>query len=245
MAKRLILKYAGECVACGAELDAGAEAIWWSRGRVSCLTCDGRMSEDEYQERRDAKVERFRGYADNARVRSNTALETASQIADMIPAGQPILVGHHSEGHHRRDLARIDRNMRRGIDEHDRAEHWDRRARGAEHDTTIHADDPLAVDKLRDKIAELEAQRERIKTVNRLVRKAAGKDPSREHAAEIIAAHPDLTARERATLLSDLTMYHGIVQVGYPGYVLSNLGANIRRYQQRLKGLERLIATFE
>src|SRR5450759_4941326 len=33
--------------------------------------------------------------------------QRASAMSDMIPFGQPILVGHHSEGRHRRDLAKI------------------------------------------------------------------------------------------------------------------------------------------
>lgn len=42
----------------------------------------------------------------------------ARAIGDHIPFGQPILVGHHSEGRHRRDLARIDSNMRAGVAAH-------------------------------------------------------------------------------------------------------------------------------
>ena len=42
------------------------------------------------------------------------------QSCDMIPMGQPILVGHHSEGRHRRDLDRTERLCRRGMDEAER-----------------------------------------------------------------------------------------------------------------------------
>lgn len=41
---------------------------------------------------------------------------TVDRILDMIPAGQPILVGHHSERRHRRDLERMDRAMGRGVE---------------------------------------------------------------------------------------------------------------------------------
>lgn len=52
-------------------------------------------------------------------------------ILDMIPAGQPILVGHHSERRHRRDLAKVDRAIGASI-EHDRiAEDAARRAQVA------------------------------------------------------------------------------------------------------------------
>lgn len=42
----------------------------------------------------------------------------ARQILDFIPFGQPILVGHHSEGRHRRALDKVDRNIRAEL-EHD------------------------------------------------------------------------------------------------------------------------------
>jgi hypothetical protein len=46
--------------------------------------------------------------------------------------GQPILVGHHSEGRHRRDLERADRLTRRSIEESDQAGELGRRAASAE-----------------------------------------------------------------------------------------------------------------
>jgi len=42
----------------------------------------------------------------------------------MIPMGQPILVGHHSEGRHRRDLKRIDSGMRKAIEESEKADYF-------------------------------------------------------------------------------------------------------------------------
>lgn len=53
-------------------------------------------------------------------------------IMDMIPLGQPILrVGHHSEGRHRRDLARIDSLMGKGVEQGREADEAERRARAA------------------------------------------------------------------------------------------------------------------
>lgn len=49
---------------------------------------------------------------------SQAAHERVDAIAGMIPLGQPILVGHHSEGRHRRNLDRIDRGMRQSIAAH-------------------------------------------------------------------------------------------------------------------------------
>lgn len=235
--KRLTLKYAGECVTCGAELAAGAEAIWWSKGRVSCLTCDGRMTREEYAAQREAKVERYQQYADNAESRSTAAYTAGKQLADMIPLGQPILVGHHSEGRARRDQARIARSMHTSYDEHQRAEHWQQRADAARRDRAIHSDDPDATDKLRAKITELEAQRDRMKAINTALRKAGVKKGQRP-TAEQLAGIEILTDRLREALLT--ADYYSFSPVGFD---LSYLNANIRRYRQRLAELDRIVDT--
>jgi hypothetical protein len=55
----------------------------------------------------------------------------AKGILDVIPPGQPILAGHHSERRHRGDLARVDRAMRRSIDAQADAERHESRAAAA------------------------------------------------------------------------------------------------------------------
>lgn len=60
------------------------------------------------QDALDSKAER-RGTAADA------ALGQAYATADMIPFGQPVIVGHHSEGRHRRDLDRIRRGYDKGF----------------------------------------------------------------------------------------------------------------------------------
>lgn len=77
------------------------------------------------------KAARYEGFAGNAAKRSQSAFGTAREISSWIPMGQPILVGHHSEKRHRRDAARIDNNMRKGVEESRRAEYWQQRANAA------------------------------------------------------------------------------------------------------------------
>lgn len=88
-------------------------------------------AESERYERAEDRAERMSGYADNASARSEAAYARAHQIADGIPFGQPVLVGHHSEGRHRRDLDRIDRGMRASITEDRKAGHFAERAETA------------------------------------------------------------------------------------------------------------------
>jgi hypothetical protein len=85
-------------------------------------------------ERKVDRAERYEGYAENASARSETRLNAAHNIAQAIPPGQPILVGHHSERRHRRDLERIDTNMRKGIEESKKAEYFSHRVGSLERD---------------------------------------------------------------------------------------------------------------
>jgi hypothetical protein len=88
-------------------------------------------AEADRVERAGNRADRFDGYADNAASRSDAAYAGVKRIADGIPMGQPILVGHHSEAGARRDVARMDAGMRRSIDEGDKAAHWASRAKAA------------------------------------------------------------------------------------------------------------------
>jgi hypothetical protein len=49
------------------------------------------------RERREARAARLREWADKREAKSTAAFDAVRQIADNIPMGQPILVGHHSE----------------------------------------------------------------------------------------------------------------------------------------------------
>ncbi len=88
--------------------------------------------EADRAERAEDRAERYSERASNAASRAGALFERSHQMADAIPFGQPILVGHHSEGRDRRYRARIETTARRGIEEHGKAEHWEQRAGAAE-----------------------------------------------------------------------------------------------------------------
>lgn len=75
-------------------------------------------------ERAEARRERYDARAEKAEAAGRARFRAADQIASYIPPGQPILVGHHSERRHRRDVARIDNNMRRGIERMEAAKEY-------------------------------------------------------------------------------------------------------------------------
>ncbi|MFI8769583.1 DUF3560 domain-containing protein [Streptomyces sp. NPDC053792] len=90
-------------------------------------------AEADREARAADRAERFSDRAGRAAGASKVAFAEARRIGSAIPFGQPVLVDHYSAPRHRRDLARIDNNMRKGIEQGNRAEHYAGRADAAAH----------------------------------------------------------------------------------------------------------------
>lgn len=84
-------------------------------------------------ERQEERAERFEEYSDKRGADAERAHEAVASIADNIPLGQPILVGHHSERHARRDAERIENGMRKAVKMWETSKYWTQRAEGAIH----------------------------------------------------------------------------------------------------------------
>lgn len=80
------------------------------------------------QERARAKAERYEGFAHNAHERSAEAYNKAHDAVANIPFGQPILVGHHSEGAHRAAIRRSGQAMDKSVAEMEKAQHYESKA---------------------------------------------------------------------------------------------------------------------
>lgn len=79
-------------------------------------------------DRAEDRAEHHSEAAGRAATRADARWEAARGILGSIPPGQPILVGHHSEGRHRRDLARADGHERASIAEGRKADYHANRA---------------------------------------------------------------------------------------------------------------------
>ena len=200
-----------------------------------------------YRERRENRAARRREWAEKRAAKSEGAFKSASALADNIPLGQPILVGHHSEKRARRDQDRIHNGMRKGIEHNDMAKKHAGAAVEIERqlDNSIYNDDHDRDEKLREKLAGLERQRDRMKVINSWFRRNVKNfgiatlnsykisDTSRladlyEAAKRIL----ELTDSEVKDLLSSLQHSQ---RIGYPSYALTNLSGNISRTRKRLK----------
>jgi phospholipid N-methyltransferase len=109
-------------------------APMWTPAREDLLLelCDEIGDEDtSLADRAESRADRFEDYSSNNAQRANQAHKSVSAICDNIPFGQPILIGHHSERHARKDAERIENGMRKAVKLWDTAEYWKSRAAGA------------------------------------------------------------------------------------------------------------------
>ncbi len=189
-----------------------------------------------YRERRERRAARLRGWAEARDTRSAASFAAVHAIADNIPMGQPILAGHHSERHARRDQDKIHNGMRAAIEHADKAAAMRSRADNIERaaDRAIYSDDPDASERLRERIAELEAERERITTYNKAAR--AAHKAGRPISAEDLAILSPRQAADLATLARVGMMRP---DGAFPAYATTNLGGNIGRLRERLAQLDR------
>lgn len=190
---------------------------------------------NSYEMKQEARRARLEAAAERARARAAAAYKRADlrEEASGIPFGQPILVGHHSEGRHRAAIRRADNAMRRSIAEDKRAGELAARA-DAVGTGGISSDDPDAVAKLREKLAGLENDQKRMKAGNALVRARLRKSkPIGEAEYLERMAALDIPAKAALGLLD--ADFAG--RVGFPSYALSNNNAEIRRVTLRIKAL--------
>lgn len=190
------------------------------------------------RERLERKVERRQEWADKARVRSDAAFDKAKAIADAIPFGQPILVGHHSEGRHRRDKDRIEGGFIKAAQEHNLAKHHESKADGlaAQLDSCIFSDDPDAVEALEAKASAIEAECERMVACNKAFRKLKGA-PGWAMAAGMNAEDAAAAEAERERAMKIVPYQYKAC--AYPAYAISNRRANARRLRERIKDVQR------
>lgn len=128
------------------------------------------------RERKEARLARREEWAEGRDRKAAASFGRASAIADNIPLGQPILVGHHSERRARRDQERIHAGLSAGVESSRMADYHRQVADGIQHqlDTSIFTDDPDAPERLRERIAGLEEDRRRMKEINKQIRRGAG-----------------------------------------------------------------------
>lgn len=182
-----------------------------------------------YEQKQEEKRQRLEARAAAAERESKAAYSKASQMASAIPFGQPILVGHHSEGRDRRFRGRIHDTYGKAFAAMDKAEHYRGKAESVG-GGGISSDDPDAITKLRAELQQLTNAHHLMKAANKAIREQRGAD---EQVAALVAlGFGDAMARE--AIKPDF-----MGRTGFPSYALSNSSANMRRITARIEDLEK------
>jgi Domain of unknown function (DUF3560)/Large polyvalent protein associated domain 29 len=186
-----------------------------------------------YQDRIDrrtaaaaAGIVRHRNLSDGYYKRSHS-------MTSCIPFGQPILVGHHSEGRDRRYRAKAWNLMGKSVSHTDTANYYEDKLQAIETNTAISSDDPDAIAKLKRKIAGAESNQKRMKEANKIIKSTK------------------LSVQEKVLWLQQNNHEPSLLggdfmgRIGYAEYQLSNNNANIRSMKLRLVELERQLQRAE
>lgn len=179
---------------------------------------------NSYEQKRAARIDRLQERAAKAGSTATALWSRGHKMASVIPFGQPILVGHHSEVRDRNYRSRIEGTFRKASEATDKASYYSDKAEAAENNTSISSDDPGATVKLREKIQTAETFQEHMKNVNKLLKGKKGPDRPALNALGINDTSIDMM------LTPDFAG-----RVGYPSYAITNNGANIRTMKQRLE----------
>src|SRR5882757_8325901 len=98
---------------------------------------------NRYEAKQEARRARLEARAEKAAAEAQAQFKRVDAISSMIPFGQPILVGHHSEKRHRADTGRIRKGMDKGVEGTRRADQLQQRA-AAVGTAGVSSDDPDA-----------------------------------------------------------------------------------------------------
>lgn len=183
------------------------------------------------RERMERRAELRREWAQKRAVKAEASFKAANAVAELIPFGQPILVGHHSEGRARADAKRIESRMAAGIESERMAVRHERKAAILEGrlKRSIFSDDADAAENLKKRIADRERIVERMKFVNKA------------HAKFLkTGAMPADVSEYEAQKIRDYKPACSWEPHPYPPYSLANLRNQIASDRKRLAMVEQM-----
>lgn len=223
---------------------------------------------ENHKARQEAKKEHYEEKAEKNHAAANAEFEHGRKMADQIPFGQPILVGHHSEKADRRFRSKISRSTEKAIELSNKADHYDHKVKSIERNTDIRTDDPEAVKLLKEKLAKKEALSTEIKEHNKKCKDVIVLECFK-FANGIHITNTNGTYKKYAIVKEDQTIewqakriqkeviarIENFVKTGnlenpeltkentsLPSYVLTNLSATIRSIKKRIEAIQKLEA---
>lgn len=181
------------------------------------------------RERKESKLQKRLKWQKSREQKAKQELQAGDDISKHIPLGQPILTGHHSEKRHRKDLKKITNHTKKAVEHREMAKLHKDKANNLKRqlDTTIFSDDPDAVLQLKEKIARLTKNRDRMKLINKAIRAL---QKGKKWPEDLI-----LSTEEKKVLDANNQAWGKYI---FPGYMLTNIGQRIQHAERRLEELQ-------
>jgi hypothetical protein len=178
-----------------------------------------------FEEHRQNRIDYANDQAEKNAKRSEALSEKANEMARVIPFGQPILIGHHSENGDRNYRDKIHNTFGKSVVLGKIADYYEVKAKTIENNNAIFSDDPEAVKKLKEKLQSLETLQEFMKAANKCIKKMD---------KEAFLKIPHATEKTWEGLITP--SYNGL---GFPAYRLQNNNAMISTTKKRIAQMEK------
>jgi hypothetical protein len=141
-------------------------APMWTPAREDlCIELAGGIEAEQSTmvERAEAKAERLDDLAVKRANQANSFSAAAHRISERFAAGQPILIGHHSERKARRDKDQMESMTRKAVEAQESIQHWNWKAEGVEHHANRKANPAVRARRIKTLLTDL---RERQRDLN-------------------------------------------------------------------------------
>ena len=184
---------------------------------------------NSYEAKLDQRKARLQARARALNEQSKQVIGAARKMAAVIPFGQPILVGHHSESRDRRYRNRIHDTFGKGFALSEAADKAAQRA-GSVGTGGISSDDPDALVKLAEKLEAMQRNQALMIASNKAIRSHSTIEGKID--ALIKLGHIEAVACE-------LVKPDFCNRIGFADYQLQNNNGNMRRVKLRIAELQR------
>jgi len=185
---------------------------------------------NNYEARQQAKKDYYNAKSAEAEQQSQNGFNLVRENGKVIPFGQPILVGHHSERKHRKFIEKQNAAFSKACDLQEKSDYYARKAK-AVGKAGISSDDEDAILKLNARLAPLIELQEAMKKVNAVIRKHSGDEEAQIKGILAIGCFTNAQA-------SEVVKPDFAGRVGFPAYALTNNNAKIKNIKKRIAELE-------
>ena len=173
-------------------------------------------------ERKRVRAERYRELSQESAQRAESAYQRSKSMSDAIPMGQP---GHGVADRKYRE--KIWNTMGQSVKHSEKAGYWAEKASSVENNTSIYLDDDNAVEKLENKLKELERVQETMKAANKIIRS--------KNMSELEKYDKLLELGLTDSQVRRLFVPNCFGEIGFASCSITNNGASIRRVKQQLE----------